>query len=327
MILVTGGAGFIGSNLVAALSNRRAPVVVCDHLGQGEKWRNLAKHQFADLVAPAALAEWLSDRGTTLEAIVHLGAISSTAEMNADLVFETNVRLSCSLWNWCARNQKRFLYASSAATYGDGAEGFNDDCSIEALARLHPLNLYGWSKHRFDCHVAHALVAGHAKPPQWAGLKFFNVYGPNEYHKDDMQSVICKRYRDAAAGKSVTLFKSDRADYADGGQRRDFVHVDDCIDVLLWLLDHPQVNGLFNVGTGTARSFREVAEILFSVVGHSTNIHYVDMPAAVSAKYQYFTEATLDRLRSAGFEKPFIPLEQGLRQYVERYLSQQDRYR
>jgi len=327
MILVTGGAGFIGSNLVAELAERGAAVAVCDRLRAAGKWHNLAKVPLRELIAPAALPEWLASHAEHVSAIVHLGAISSTTETDADLVVEVNFRLSQTLWRWCARAGKRFIYASSAATYGAGEEGFEDDASPRALARLRPLNPYGWSKHLFDRWVAQTLAEGAPRPPQWAGLKFFNVYGPNEYHKGAMRSVVAHKYPLAASGKPVTLFRSYRDDVPDGGQKRDFVYVRDCVEVMLWLLEHNRVNGLFNLGTGEARSFEELARALCAALGQPAHIDYVEMPPAVRAHYQYFTEARMERLRSAGYSRAFTSLEEGVRDYVQRYLSQADPYR
>jgi ADP-L-glycero-D-manno-heptose 6-epimerase len=327
MILVTGGAGFIGSNVVAALTERGVPVAVCDRLRAADKWRNLAKAPLSEIIAPEALNAWLPTQAAQLEAVIHLGAISSTTETDADLITEVNFRLSQSLWRWCVAAGKRFIYASSAATYGDGAQGFDDDGSTRALARLRPLNPYGWSKHLFDRWAARAVEEGAARPSQWVGLKFFNVYGPNEYHKGGMRSVVAQKYPLAAADRPVNLFRSYRPDVPDGGQRRDFVYVRDCVEVVLWLLEHPQVNGLFNLGSGQARSFEELARALCAALGRAAQIEYVEMPAAVRAHYQYFTEARLERLRSAGYTQAFTSLEDGVRDYVERYLSQPDPYR
>lgn len=327
MIVVTGGAGFIGSNIVAALAERGERVVVCDRLRKGEKWRNLAKHAIADFVFPAELPAFLDSAGSEIRAVVHMGAVSSTVETDADLIVESNFKTSLALWRWCALHQVRFLYASSAATYGDGGQGFADAFSPAALAALRPLNAYGWSKHAFDRAVADLLRAGERAPPQWTGLKFFNVYGPNEYHKGGMQSVVAKNYAVAASGGTVRLFKSHRPDYADGGQKRDFVYVMDCVDLVLWLLDQPSVSGLFNLGTGEARSFRELIEALFAATGHPPAIEYVDMPESLRPNYQYFTQADMTRLRAAGWDRPFTSLEAGIGDYVSRFLSREDRFR
>jgi len=325
MILVTGGAGFIGSNLAAALEARGKRVVVCDWLGKDDKWRNIAKRDLADLIAPEQLFDFLAYTGEAVEAVFHLGAISATTETDADLIIETNFRLSCALWVWCRDNGKPLIYASSAATYGDGAEGFKDDESIAGLARLRPLNAYGWSKHLFDRWVARQKDSGETMPPQVAGLKFFNVYGPNEYHKGGMRSVVEQVYPFAARREAFPLFKSYRADYTDGGQMRDFVWVGDCTNVMLWLLDNPSVSGLFNVGSGKARSFADLAKAVYTAVGIEPMIAFRDMPEALRGKYQYFTEASLDKLRQVAFKTPTTGLEDGVRLYVK-YLGAEDRY-
>jgi ADP-L-glycero-D-manno-heptose 6-epimerase len=331
MILVTGGAGFIGSNLASALAEQGVPVVICDRLRAQSKWRNLSKLELRDLVTPEQLVPWLTQYGGALDAIVHMGAISSTTETDADLIVETNFRLSQLLWRWCAQHGKRFIYASSAATYGGAEAGFEDDWSPGALAQLRPLNAYGWSKLLFDRwavrEVAVANGNGSAHPPQWVGLKFFNVYGPNEYHKGGMQSVVAQKYAAAAAGEPITLFRSHREGVSDGGQQRDFVYVADCVQVMLWLLANPAVSGIFNLGTGQARSFAQLATALYAAVNQPPRLTYVDTPPAIRANYQYFTEARMDRLRSAGYSRPFMSLEAGVTDYVRRFLSQPDRYR
>ncbi|HLI19224.1 MAG TPA: ADP-glyceromanno-heptose 6-epimerase [Rhodanobacteraceae bacterium] len=327
VILVTGGAGFIGSNIVAALNARGVPVAVCDFFGDEGKWRNLAKAELDDVVHPDALPAWLERHRDRVDTVIHMGAISDTSATDGDLVLRTNFGLSWQLWEWCARHGKRLVYASSAATYGGGEQGYDDDASPEALARLRPMNLYGWSKHLFDRRVARALANGEKAPTQWAGLKFFNVYGPNEYHKGAMQSVVARFHATAARGEEVALFKSCRADVADGEQKRDFVYVGDCVDVVLWLLDHPSVNGIFNVGTGTARSFADLMRALFAALGRPERIVYRDMPEALRKQYQYFTEARMEHLRAAGFSQSFKPIEEGVRLYVQGYLSQPDTYR
>ena len=326
MLLVTGGAGFIGSNLVAALNDAgRTDVAVCDLLGHDGKWRNLAKRQLADLLPPAVIPAWL--QGRKLDAVIHLGAISETTATDGDLVIETNFRLSMRLLDWCAANATPFIYASSAATYGDGGGGFSDDPSIAALRTLRPMNLYGWSKHLFDLAVADRALRGDRLPPQWAGLKFFNVFGPNEYHKGAMASVLARRFDDIKGGRAVQLFKSHRAGIADGDQRRDFIYVDDVVRVVMWLLAAPAVSGLFNVGTGKARSFRDLILSAYAALGSQPNIQYVDMPEAIRDSYQYFTEARVDRLRGAGYNGGFTPLEDAVGRYVRGYLDCSDRFR
>ncbi len=326
MYLVTGGAGFIGSNLVAALCRRGAEVVVADRLGSEGKWRNLARHPVAGVLPPDGLEGFLAAE-PKLTAVLHMGAVSDTTVTDGDLVAATNLMLPLRLWELCAARRVPFLYASSAATYGDGSAGFDDDMAPEHLARLRPLNLYGWSKHAFDRRVAQLLARGRPAPPQWAGMKFFNVYGPNEYHKGRMASVVFGKFGQIRRGEPATLFRSDRADVADGAQMRDFVHVDDCVSVALWLLENPQVSGLFNVGSGRARSFLDLARAVFAALGEPERIEFIDMPADLRGRYQYFTEAPLDRLRAAGFSAPTTPLEEGVRRYVRDFLLAEDPHR
>ena len=327
MIVITGGAGFIGSNLAAALTESGERIAICDHLGQGDKWRNIAKLELEDLVPPDQILEYLGDVANRVRALVHLGAISDTTARDADALAENNFRLSTWLWRFCAEHNKQFLYASSAATYGDGAQGFDDDAAIEHLARLRPLNGYGWSKHLFDRWVARRLAEGGPVPVQWAGLKFFNAYGPNEYHKGAQASVAYHLFQQVGAGQPARLFQSHNPDYPDGGQMRDFIWVGDCVEVLMWLLENRRVNGLFNVGTGKARSFADLARALFAAMDRPENIEYVPTPEEIRDKYQYFTEAPMDRLRAAGFERPFTELEDGVRRYVRDHLATKDRYR
>jgi ADP-L-glycero-D-manno-heptose 6-epimerase len=326
MLLVTGGAGFIGSNVVAALNDAgRADVAVCDFLGSDGKWRNLAKRQLVDVVPPAQLVSWLD--GRKLDAIIHMGAISETTATDGDLVIETNFRLSTRLLDWCAENRTPLIYASSAATYGDGEEGFVDDASLDALKKLRPMNLYGWSKQLFDLLVVERIKQGAQMPPHWAGLKFFNVFGPNEYHKGAMMSVLAKRFDDIKTARPVQLFKSHRDGIADGDQRRDFIYVEDVVRVILWLLASGNVNGIFNVGTGKARSFRDLIVAAYGALGIRPNIEYIDMPVQIRNSYQYFTQASVDRLQAAGYNGGFTSLEDAVGVYVRNFLDQPDRYR
>ena len=328
MILVTGGAGFIGSNVVAALAERgETDLVVCDRLRDTGKWRNLAKHELNDIVHPEQIFDFLEAKKTTLQAIVHMGAVSSTTATDADHVIANNFSLSLALWKWCTIHRVRFIYASSAATYGDGNVGFDDDASGDHLAQLRPLNAYGWSKHLFDRRVSRKLAEHRAHPPQWAGLKFFNVYGPNEYHKGGQQSVVAQIYPHAVQGASYSLFKSHNPNYADGEQMRDFIWVGDVVNVILWLLDNPNVSGLYNVGTGKARSFKDLASAVYRSLGQEPNLKFQDTPIAIRDKYQYFTEAKMDRLRAAGYTQDFTSLEDGVAQYVTKFLHTSDQYR
>lgn len=328
MIIVTGGTGFIGSNLVKGLEGvGYDDIVVCDVFGTEDKWRNVAKREIRDFVHPDRLFDYLDRHQDAIEIVFHMGAISATTERDVDLIVETNVVLSRRLWKWCGQNQKRFIYASSAATYGDGDKGFDDFDTVEKLQTLQPLNAYGWSKHVFDRRVARVVKNQNEPiPAQYAGLKFFNVYGPNEYHKDDMMSVICKLYPQVMAGATAKLFKSHHPDYEDGGQLRDFVYVKDCIKVMLWLAENKDVNGLFNVGTGEARSFKDLAEATFKAAEEAPKINYIDMPEHLRDKYQYFTQANMDKLKAAGYDKEFTSLEEGVRDYVQNYMVKEDKY-
>jgi ADP-L-glycero-D-manno-heptose 6-epimerase len=326
MLLVTGGAGFIGSNVVASLNEAgRTDIAVNDILGSDGKWRNLAKRQIADFVPPADLWRWLD--GRKLDAVVHLGAITATTATDGDAVMQANFRLPLRLLEWCAATHTPFIYASSAATYGDGQHGYGDAWTPAALKRLKPLNLYGWSKHLFDLAVVERAARGEAMPPQWAGLKFFNVFGPNEYHKGEMMSLVAQRFGDAKAGKPIRLFKSHRPGIGDGEQQRDFIFVDDAVAVVRWLIETPRVSGIFNVGTGKARSFRDLIAAVFDALGRAPAIDYVDMPDAIRGSYQYFTQAETGNLRQAGYNAAFTGLEQAVGRYVKSYLDRDDRYR
>ena len=328
MIVITGGAGFIGSNLAAGLNDAgRHDLVLVDVLGDGDKWRNIAKREFTDILSPDEIFDFLDDTAGEVEAIFHMGARSATTERDADLVVELNFRYTMALWDWCAGHDTRFVYASSGATYGDGSYGFDDGGSLDDLAKLRPLNLYGWSKHVTDRRIARLIAEDAPRPPQWTGLKFFNVYGPNERHKGPMRSVASQLFDQITATGRARLFRSHRDDVPDGGQRRDFIWVGDCVDVMLWLLDTPDVSGLFNVGTGVARSFKDVAEATFAAMGREPAIDFIDTPEDIRANYQYFTEANVTRLRAAGYDRPFTTLEDGVGDYVRRFLATDDPYR
>jgi ADP-L-glycero-D-manno-heptose 6-epimerase len=327
MYLVTGGAGFIGSNLVAALSARGDEVAVCDWMRTDERWRNLAGHELAALIRPDQLRDWLPGHAGKIKAVLHMGAISTTTETDIEALADQNIRATLELLLWCTQTETRLIYASSAATYGDGSAGFDDDSSPAALAKLRPLNAYGWSKHVVDRRIARLSVTGAPRPPQCVGLKFFNVYGPNEYHKGAMKSVVAQNFTRVRAGEPLRLFRSYRPDYADGGQLRDFIYVPDCVDVVLWLIDHPAVSGLFNVGTGKARSWLDLANAVFAALGREPHIEFIGMPPQLIENYQYFTEAKMDRLSAAGYSKGFTELEAGIGDYVRSFLGTSNPYR
>ncbi|HEY5009500.1 MAG TPA: ADP-glyceromanno-heptose 6-epimerase [Caulobacteraceae bacterium] len=329
IVFVTGGAGFIGSNIVAKLAeNRDLDVVVCDRLHGVElgKWRNIAKHPIGDFVQPDDMFEWLEKRWRDVEVVIHMGAVSSTTEPDADKIIQTNFGLSRDLFRWCADRQRRLIYASSAATYGAGEQGFADRDDLDSLVALRPLNPYGWSKALFDIFAVRQAARDYA-PPQWVGLKFFNVYGPNEAHKGSMSSVAAQIWPKAARGESVSLFKSHREGYADGGQQRDFVYVRDAADLVAWLVAHEAVNGVYNLGSGTARSFKDLAEAVFRAAGQPAKITYIDTPPAIRDHYQYFTQAEMGRLQAAGYTAPLTSLEDGVADYVQSYLAKPDPYR
>jgi ADP-L-glycero-D-manno-heptose 6-epimerase len=320
-ILVTGGGGFVGSNLVAALIARGTHhIVVCDNFGQDEKWRNLAKHSVYEIIPPEQLFDWLEFNRSQVELIYHLGSISSTVEKNIDYVLKHNFSLSVKLWRWCSVRGVRLIYASSSATYGDGSRGFDDNTDIQYMQSLVPMSGYGWSKHLFDMHVLRSFERGEMAIPQWVGLKFFNIYGPNEYHKGEQQSVISKVALHAIQAGTVKLFRSYNSKYGDGEQQRDVIYVKDVVKVLLWFLDYSRVNGLYNLGSGVPSTFNQMAKAIFSAIGTSPRINYSDMPEDLVPKYQYFTQANMKKLIAAGYSQPFTPLEDGIRDYVQHYL-------
>ncbi|HEX3954616.1 MAG TPA: ADP-glyceromanno-heptose 6-epimerase [Stellaceae bacterium] len=328
MLVITGGGGFIGSVLAAYLNEAgRSDLVIVDRFGTGDQWRNIAKREFSDILPIEGLLPWLDRHGGEVEAIFHLGANSSTTANDADAMIAGNLNYSIALWRWCTAAGKRLIYASSAATYGDGTLGFDDAGGIEAYKRLQPMNLYGWSKHAFDLWVLREVAAGRA-PPFWAGLKFFNVFGPNEYHKGDMTSLVAKNHRAIAAGETIRLFKSYRPEFADGEQRRDFVYVKDCAAVMLWLWrqERPEINGIYNVGTGEGRTFLDFMKALATSCDTALKVEFVDIPPAIRPSYQYFTEARMDRLRQAGYNAPFTPLDAAVRDFVAGYLTKPDPY-
>ncbi len=333
MIIVTGGAGFIGSNILAALeremrSGERAfdDLVVVDRLRNGDKWRNIAKRELAEVVAPERLPEFLAANVSEIDAIVHMGAISATTERDVDLIADSNIRLTRTLWDFCRDEEKRLIFASSAATYGGGELGFDDRDDLEYLNALRPLNAYGWSKAFIDRKIARDVSLGRKTPKQFVGLKFFNVYGPNEYHKGGQKSVVAHLYPLVERDEETLLFKSHNPNYRDGEQLRDFVWVGDVANVVLWALDNPSVSGLFNVGSGEARSFYDLAKATWDAAGKTPKIAFKDMPEELRGKYQYYTKANMDKLRAAGYDKPSTSLEEGVRIYVQEFLSREDAY-
>lgn len=313
-IVLTGGAGFIGSCLLRAMNDAGYhDIIVVDHISKTEKWRNLANKSFEEYICRDEFLSRLPSLSGKVTCIIHMGACSSTTESDFDFLYKNNFEFTKTLWKFCVSEKISFFYASSAATYGDGEQGFDDDMDISTLR---PLNGYGYSKQLFDLWVSKQKEA----PPQHCGFKFFNVYGPNEYFKGSMASVIFHSFNKITQTGEMELFKSYRQDYADGQQLRDFVYVKDICKVILYMMTHPEISGVFNLGTGIARSFYDLCRSTFSAMGCEANIKYVDMPETLRQKYQYFTEAKMDKLRSVGYQEPFYTLEEGIRDYVQNYL-------
>lgn len=327
-IVITGGAGFLGSNLAHHLTaSGKYRIIIVDTLGSGGQWQNLVRVPADEIVTPSNFFYWLEDYGDTVDAIFHLGGVSATTEQDVGLIMESNHQYPLLLWRWCAEHGKRFFYASSGEVYGAGELGFDDALDLVALRQLRPLNPNGWSKKLFDLYTAQAAHRGEPTPVQWAGLRFFNLYGPNEYHKGPQRSVMLQIYEDASKGVPAKLFRSGNTQYPDGGQKRDFTYVKDAVKVMAWLLENPKVSGIFNVGTGAARAFNELAHTVFATLGKTPAIKYVDMPShVVERQYQYYTEAKLDRLRGAGYQDDFISLEDGAKDYIQNYLQKTDAY-
>jgi ADP-L-glycero-D-manno-heptose 6-epimerase len=322
MIVVTGGAGFIGSAFVAKLNAEgQDDIIVVDELGDSEKWKNLVRRRYADYLHKDAFLEMIvGDRVPfPVEAVVHMGACSSTTEQDADYLMENNFHYSCRLADWALAKGVRFIYASSAATYGDGSLGFSDD--DRQTRGLQPINMYGYSKQLFDLRVLREGLQDRV-----AGIKFFNVFGPNEYHKGDMTSVVFKAFHQIRETGRVRLFKSYRPEYDDGGQKRDFVYVKDCVEILWWLLNHREANGIFNLGTGQARTWNDLIWAVFAALGRPVEIDYIEMPEALQGQYQYFTEAQMDKLRAAGCPMRFGTLEEAVGDYVRNHLLKADPY-
>lgn len=315
MIIVTGGAGFIGSCVVRCLNDAgRKDIIIVDNISETDKWMNMRNKKYIKYVHKSKFLEELPTYDK-VEAIVHMGAQSSTTERNFDYLWENNFEYTKALWNYCAEKHISFIYASSAATYGDGSLGFDDHMDIDQLL---PLNGYGYSKQLFDQWVKHQAKIF---PAQYCGLKFFNVYGPNEYFKGSMASMVFHGFNQIKETGKVKLFKSCNPHYADGGQLRDFVYVKDICKVIMWLLVNKQVSGLFNVGTGRAQSFAELAEATFHALDLEPNIEYIDMPEKLRGKYQYYTKAEMSKLYDAGYPYEFMDVETGVRDYVQEHLA------
>lgn len=322
MIVVTGGAGFIGSAFVAKLNAEGVTdIIVVDELTSVAREKNLAGKAFGQFIGKKDFIDSVRTNSlpTGITAIVHMGACSSTTEKNLAYLNENNFEYSKTLAEYCLARDIRYIYASSAATYGDGAQGYGDD--VANLESLKPLNPYGDSKHRMDLWAKdHDLLS------KIVGLKFFNVYGPNEYYKGSMASIAWKAFNTINQTGSFSLFKSHKPEYKDGEQMRDFVYVKDCCEIMYWFLKNPSVNGLFNVGSGKARSWNDLLNAVFHAMGKPPSITYIDMPTELRNQYQYFTEAPIDKLRKAGYSLPLSTLEEGVTDYVRNHLLKADQH-
>jgi ADP-L-glycero-D-manno-heptose 6-epimerase len=313
-IILTGGAGFIGSCILRTLNDIGInDAIVVDNIASTEKWRNLANKKYSEYIHKDCLFEQIESL-KNITHVIHIGACSATTERNFDYLYANNVAYTKRLWNFCAEQNISFIYASSAATYGAGEQGFSDENSLENLM---PLNGYGYSKHLVDIWVELQTKF----PKQYVGLKFFNVYGPNEYHKGTMASVIYHGFKQIRDSGKIKLFKSYKPDYADGGQLRDFVYVKDVCDVVKFFIEHPEKNGLYNVGSGKAESFETLGKSIFKALNMPENIEYIEMPEYLRNKYQYYTEAAMSKLRGIGYAGKFCSLENGTIDYVRNYLA------
>jgi ADP-L-glycero-D-manno-heptose 6-epimerase len=317
MIVVTGGAGFIGSAVVAGLNKRGInDIIIVDRLGTDQRWKNLVNLRYADYLDKEDFLEMVAEDVLpfSVDAVFHLGACSSTTETDVSFLMENNFEYTKQLAQWTTDENIRFIYASSAATYGDGSEGFVDD--QDKLETLKPLNPYGYSKQLFDLWAKRNGLL-----EKIVGLKYFNVFGPNEYHKADMRSFVLKSFEQINATGKVRLFKSHRPDYKDGEQKRDFLYVKDAVDMTLFFYDNPETAGIYNLGAGLARSWNNLAKAVFAAMGKSPNIEYIDMPDSVRNQYQYFTEADISKLRTSGYKKQITSLEEAVKDYVQNYLQ------
>ena len=326
MIILTGGGGMIGSMIAWHLNTQMSfdDFVIVDDLINEQQENNFKKRKFIEYIAKDDLEKYLNDK-KNVSAVIHMGAISATTESNFNRLLQSNIRFSQALWHWCAENKVPFIYASSAATYGDGSVGYDDN--VSELDKLSPLNAYGYSKHFFDRWVQLELSKNQPTPPQWCGLKFFNVYGPNEYHKGRMASVVFHSFNQFKETNQIKLFKSEHASYADGMQVRDFIYVKDAVKIIIFFLNNNNFSGLYNAGTGNAETFKALAEaVLINTKGQPDDIKYIEMPNDLKGKYQYYTQATMNKINSIGFNDNFMNLKEGLTDYLENYLLTSDRY-
>ncbi len=328
MYVITGGAGFLGSNLAAGIEERElGEIAVVDRFQSDDRWRNIAKRSLRDIIFPDKIFEYLDKHAGRIDAVLHINYTGFSQESDVDALIDERIHLTWRLWSWCAHHQVPFIYDSTAGVYGDGSLGFKDDDSAEALAKLKPLSAAAWTKLFLDRKIVDTINRGENAPPQWIGLRCFNLYGPNEYHNTTHQSVIPRIYHAAKNGKLFPLFRSENPDYEDGEQMRDFMWVEDTVDVILWLLQHPEISGLFNIGTGQARTYADVLRAVYAALDEKPEMDFMDLPAEIKRQYQYFTQADIQKLRSVGYTKPFTSLEDGVFKYVRSYLETSDPYK
>ena len=315
MILVTGGAGFIGSNLINALTNKGQEIFLCDYSKALFKKYFVNYNRIIRIIEPNKIFDFMDKN--KINVVFHLGAISSTTFRDNSKYWIDNVLFSTKLWSLCSKRNIRLIYASSASTYGNGTYGFEDKEDVDYLKKLRSLNVYGWTKSQIDLRNVYAKNIHNIAPPQWVGLKFFNVYGNNEYHKKNMISIVLKTYMQIKRGQETNLFKSYKKNYKHGEQKRDFVYIKDCIDVLLWFLENKNLSGIFNIGTGESNTFNELVSNVYQRLNKNINLKYIDMPDAIKKQYQYETKANLSKLRNIGYRKKFYSLKDGISDYID----------
>lgn len=328
MYVITGGAGFLGSNLAAGIEERNmGEITIIDRFENDNRWKNIAKRSIRDIVFPENMMEYLDKNANNIEGLIHISFTGFSEEKDVDQLIEERINTTWKLWEWCAEHRVPFVYDSTAGVYGDGSLGFVDDDSASGLSKLSPLSPAAWTKLFVDRKIVNTINAGEAVPPQWIGFRCFNLYGPNEYHSTRHRSVVPGIYNAAKSNRLFPLFKSANPSFKNGEQMRDFIYVDDAVDIVLWLIQHPEISGIFNIGTGHARTYLDVLKAVYEALGEKPEWDFIELPADVKEKYQYFTQADVQKLRSVGYTKPFTTIEEGVTKYVKEYLDTEDQYR